>query len=328
MRERGFPAVHKKSRLTCTNSTAIHIDMPNDPVDRHAYDSDWIASAWTESANDALLANGELTPRPRVARAMELLRLSPGQRLLDIACGRGEVPALASRAGADAVGIDYSDASIAFAAKVRRTLDGVQAGDFSLVQGDACTLPFADASFDRVSMLDIVEHLVPQQLECMFREVRRILRPGGFAVVHTLPNRWVYEIGYRFARLIFRHLPDDPRNPYEKRIHVNEQDVVRLHRMLNSVGLSHRLWLEQHIPAQARWNTGQAIYHDQRDAVYPLMARWPGRLLEGLSSTPLRLLLSNDIFAVLWNGDTPPASAGHLRGAFVERMACYIAGST
>jgi ubiquinone/menaquinone biosynthesis C-methylase UbiE len=258
---------------------------------------------------------------------MELLRLAPGQRLLDIACGRGEVPALASRIGVDAIGIDYSDASIAFAANMRRTLNGAPAGDFSLVQGDACTLPFADATFDRVSMLDIVEHLVPEQLECMFREVKRVLRPDGFAVVHTLPNRWVYEIGYRFARLLWRRLPDDPRNPYEKRIHVNEQDVVRLHRMLASVGLSHRLWLEQHIPAQARWNTGQAIYHDQRDAVYPLMARWPGRLLEGLSATPLRLLLSNDIFAVLWNDIAPPASIGRLPGAFTERVTAYLAGS-
>ena len=301
--------------------------MSRQPVDRHTYDSDWISSAWTDSANEALLARGELTPRPRVARAMELLRLVPGLRLLDIACGRGEVPALACRAGAEAVGIDYSDASVAFAANVRKTLREVGSDNFSLVQGDACVLPFANASFDRVSMLDIVEHLVPEQLEQMFREVKRILRPGGFAVVHTLPNRWVYEIGYRFARLAWRRLPEDPRNAYEKRIHVNEQDVVRLHKLLSHVGLSHRLWLEQHIPAQARWLTGQAVYRDQRDDVYPLMAGWPGRLLEGLSATPLRLVLSNDIFAILWNGETLPSSAGRLPSAYVERMAGYMAGA-
>lgn len=299
--------------------------MSKDRVDRHAYDSDWIASAWSDTANEALLARGDITPRPRVSRAIELLHLAPGLRLLDIACGRGEVPALASRVGAEAVGIDYSDASIAFAASVRRVLGAKQASHFSLVQGDACELPFADASFDRVSMLDIVEHLVPDQLERMFREVARILRPDGFAVVHTLPNRWVYEGGYRLARLFWRGLPDDPRNPYEKRIHVNEQDVIRLHRMLARVGLSHRLWLEQHIPAQARWNTGLAIYRDQRDAVYPLMARWPGRLLEGLSATPMRLVLSNDIFAVLWNGRKPPAAAGRLPRAWIERVTYSLA---
>ncbi|MGH8600636.1 MAG: class I SAM-dependent methyltransferase, partial [Burkholderiales bacterium] len=212
--------------------------MRADPVDRSVYDDDWIASAWSDAANAALLRDGELIPRPRVARAMELLRLGPGMHLLDIACGRGEVPALASRAGAEAVGIDYSDASIAFAAKVRHLLREARMPDFSLIQGDACALPFDDESFDRVSMLDIVEHLVPQQLELMFREVRRILRPDGFAIVHTLPNRWMYEIGYRLARWFWRQLPSDPRNTYEKRIHVNEQDIVGLHRMLLDVGLS------------------------------------------------------------------------------------------
>jgi len=301
--------------------------MSNEPVDRHTYDSEWIASAWTDSANDALLESGDLTPRPRVSRAIDLLRLAPGLRLLDIACGRGEVPALACRAGVEAIGIDYSDASIAFAAKVRGGMDVEPSANFLLVQGDACNLPFADASFDRVSMLDIVEHLVPSQLESMFREVSRILRPDGFAVIHTLPNRWVYEGGYKLARLLWRRLPRDPRNPYEKQIHVNEQDIVRLHRMLNGVGLSHRLWLEQHMPAQARWRAGQATYTDQRAAVYPLMARWPGRLLEGLSTTPLRLVLSNDIFAVLWRGDTPPNAAGRLPNAWTERAACALAGT-
>jgi ubiquinone/menaquinone biosynthesis C-methylase UbiE len=301
--------------------------MSNDPVDRHAYDDDWIASAWSESANEALLARGELKPRPRVERAMELLKLAPGLKLLDIACGRGEVPALAGRAGVHAIGIDYSDASISFAANVRRTLSAAQGAHFDLVQGDACALPFANDSFDRVSMLDIVEHLVPDQLERMFRETARVLRPGGFAVVHTLPNRWVYEIGYRLTRLFWWRLPKDPRNPYEKRIHVNEQDVIKLHRMLLNTGLSHRLWLEQHIPAQARWNAHQAVYHDQRDEVYPLMSRWPGRFLELMSVSPLRLLLCNDIFAVLWRGPKPPEEIGRLPGAWVERAVYGMAGA-
>jgi ubiquinone/menaquinone biosynthesis C-methylase UbiE len=294
--------------------------MSQEPVDRHAYDSGWIKSAWSPAANEALLAHGDLTPRPRIARAMELLNLQPDQRLLDIASGRGEVVALASQLGADAIGIDYSDASIAFASEMRNALRDRKASGFELVQGDACSLPFADACFDRVSMLDIVEHLVPAQLESMFREVKRVLRPGGYAVVHTLPNRWVYEIGYRFARTFMRRLPKDPRNPYEKQIHINEQDIVKLDRMLKRVGLSHRLWLEQHIPAQARWHAGQAVYEDQRDKVYPMMARWPGRVLEGLSVTPLRLILCNDIFALLWNGDQAPASMGQLPSALIERL--------
>jgi hypothetical protein len=68
------------------------------------------------------------------------------------------------------------------------------------------------------------------------------------------------------------------------------------------------------------------VYRDQRDAVYSMMGRWPGRVLEALSVTPLRLLLSNDIFAVLWRGKAAPHSIGRLPGAWVERLAYSIAG--
>jgi hypothetical protein len=57
-----------------------------------------------------------------------------------------------------------------------------------------------------------------------------------------------------------------------------------------------------------------------------MMGRWPGRVLEALSVTPLRLLLSNDIFAVLWRGKTAPQSIGKLPGAWVERIAYSIGG--
>ena len=37
---------------------------------------------------------------------------------------------------------------------------------------------------------------MPTQLEAMFREVHRLLKPDGYAVLHTLPNRWVYNITF------------------------------------------------------------------------------------------------------------------------------------
>src|SRR5262249_10088743 len=49
----------------------------------------------------------------------------------------------------------------------------------SFTQGDGQRLPFADASFDRVWGNAVLHHL---DLACAAREVRRVLRPGGFAV--------------------------------------------------------------------------------------------------------------------------------------------------
>jgi ubiquinone/menaquinone biosynthesis C-methylase UbiE len=58
-----------------------------------------------------------------------------------------------------------------------------------LTQANATNLQFADGSFDRITLLDIVEHLVPYQLEAVFHYVLRVLAPGRYAVIHTLPNR-------------------------------------------------------------------------------------------------------------------------------------------
>ena len=75
--------------------------------------------------------------------------------------------------------------------------------------------------------------------------------------------------------------------------------------VLNDVGLNHELWLEQLMASQARWNAGNDSYGDTRDNVYPMLAGLPGRILEALSATPFKLLLSNDIFGVAWKGTRP-----------------------
>jgi len=290
-----------------------------------AYDAEWIEAAWGEGANQALLRPGPIAARPRVRRAIELLALEPGTRVLDIACGRGEVPAIVCQRGGVGVGLDYSEAALAFARQVLAVHDPAAAST-GLVRADATALPFAAASFDRVSMLDIIEHLYPPQLEAMFREVGRVLKPGGYAVLHTLPNRWVYNFTYPLLHRLYPKVPRDPRGPFERRIHINEQDLPRLHRLLARVGLRQRLWLEQHIPAQARWNAARQDHHDDtRDAVYPMLAGWAGRLFEWASATPLALVLCNDIFGVLWKDEQ--ARLPPLPRALTERATCALAGA-
>lgn len=298
-------------------------DMNNDKtaVDQSEYNDEWIASAWGDKGNESLLCKGKLNPRPRVARAIELSHLEKNISLLDIACGRAEVPAIVCQLGGFAVGLDYSESSMKFAQQVKKIHDDGQNGSIGLTRGDATSLPFPDNSFDRVTMLDIIEHLYPEQLEKMFCEVKRVLKPLGYAVIHTLPNRWVYDITYPLVHKLYKKIPLDPRGPFEKKIHINEQDLPKLHSMIKKSGLSQRIWLEQHIPAQARWNSGQDSYQDNRDNIYPVLARWPGQLLDLLSMTPLKLILSNDIFGVLWK-DTPPPFLSELPTAYTERLLC------
>jgi ubiquinone/menaquinone biosynthesis C-methylase UbiE len=293
------------------------------PVPKEDYSREWISSAWGAKGNQDLLSGARFTPRPRVQRALDLCLLSPGLQVVDIACGRGEVPMLIAEAGGHGIGLDYSADALEFALQVREAHRSGVADRMPLLQGDATALPLADASVDRVTMLDIIEHLHPPQLEAMLRETLRVLRPGGYAVLHTLPNRWVYDVTYPLLHRVRKSIPRNPRGPFDSKVHVNEQTLPELATMLDGIGCDYRIWLEQHLPAQARWNAGVDRYNDTRDAVYPMLAGFTGRVLEWLSLTPLKLLLCNDIYGVFWHPDAPPARLPALPAGRIERAAIY-----
>ena len=81
------------------------------------------------------------------------LNLKPGERLLDVACGAGQIVIPASRSGIDATGVDIAS-NLVRQAKGRAETEGLSA---HFDEGDAESLPYPDASFDVVSSL--IEHL-------------------------------------------------------------------------------------------------------------------------------------------------------------------------
>jgi len=162
-----------------------------------------------------------------------------GETLVDIGTGRGELLAAAVDQGAaSAIGIEYSPDAVELA---ERTIERRDVGERAkVVLADARRVPVDDDFADLVTLLDVVEHLTPPELDGALAEGLRILRPGGRIVIHTMPTRTLYEVTYRLQRLSrpsrWRRWPKDPRVELERQMHVNEQTVPALRRSLRRAG--------------------------------------------------------------------------------------------
>lgn len=114
---------------------------------------------------------------------LDHLKLSRGDRLLDIGCGIGGPARLAaSRTGAHVTGIDLTDSYVAIAGHLSQTVG--LAGSTRFVQGSALALPFDAASFDAAMMLHVGMNLADKPL--LMREAARVLKPGAVFAVYDI----------------------------------------------------------------------------------------------------------------------------------------------
>jgi len=132
---------------------------------------------------------------------MGRIPLRPGLRVLDAACGTGNLAVHAARAGCRTSGLDLASNLVA-QARARAEREGLS---IDYTEGDAEDLPYADASFDVVvSMYGVM--FTPRP-DVVASELQRVTRPGG---VVALAN-WTPEgfIGKMFE-VFKRHLPPPP----------------------------------------------------------------------------------------------------------------------
>jgi demethylmenaquinone methyltransferase / 2-methoxy-6-polyprenyl-1,4-benzoquinol methylase len=96
--------------------------------------------------------------------------VQPGDRVLDAACGTGDLAIADRKAGAAHVtGLDFSERMLE---RARR-----KAPELEWVHGDMLALPFGDGAFDAATVGFGVRNVA--DLELALRELRRVLRPGG-----------------------------------------------------------------------------------------------------------------------------------------------------
>jgi ubiquinone/menaquinone biosynthesis C-methylase UbiE len=109
-----------------------------------------------------------------------------GKRVLEVGVGLGTDFVRFVRAGAEATGVDLTEASVQ-SVRERLALEALEA---DLRVADAESLPFADAEFDLVYSWGVLHHT--PDTERALREVRRVLKPGGEARIMLYSRRsWV-----------------------------------------------------------------------------------------------------------------------------------------
>ena len=133
------------------------------------------------------------------------LAVPPGSRLLDVACGSGELALIAARNGVDATAIDIAE-SLVERARERARVDGLSA---RFHEADAEDLPFADATFDIVT--SVAGAMFAPRPAVVAQELLRVCRRGGIvAMANWTPQGF---IGQLFRTISNSVAPSGMREP-------------------------------------------------------------------------------------------------------------------
>ncbi len=205
-----------------------------------AYFDGWYADMASTPAKDEImqrhlglppdLVTTSTIPWEAIAEIETGLHLDPGDTLLDLACGRGGIGLeLAARTGARVIGVDLSAEAVRQARDTARRLNC--AGDFLIGELTATGLD-AD-TVDAVLCIDSIQFADPP--EAAYREIRRVLVPGGRVVLTSWEPRAVGDAGLP-ARLRAVDLAAGLTSAGFEDIQVREQPIWR--------STEHAMWQE------------------------------------------------------------------------------------
>lgn len=110
---------------------------------------------------------------PTAEAFVDRLGIQPGMKVLDVACGSGNLAIIAAKKGADVTGIDIAE-NLIETAKKRAAEEGL---NINFEQGDAEDMPYADNSFDLV--MTMFGAMFAPRPDVTAAELLRACKPGG-----------------------------------------------------------------------------------------------------------------------------------------------------
>lgn len=148
-----------------------------DPEIQKAFGQHWHWGYWDNPSSAGSTVEDYARASERMSeRMLEAAQAGDGLRLLDIGCGFGGTIACANRQHQrmklTGLNIDPRQLEIA-----RDNVMAKGENQIEFIEGDACSQPFADASFDRITAVECVFHF-PSRVR-FFAEARRVLAPHG-----------------------------------------------------------------------------------------------------------------------------------------------------
>lgn len=133
-----------------------------------------------------------------IQRALSLAEIRRGSHVLDVGCGTGRWLRRYQELGFRTTGVDATPGMLRIAMEC-----GTSA---PLIAGQACRLPFADAKFDCVSDITVVQHIPRSLQQQALREMVRVLKVGGRLILMELirgedahifprsPQDWIQQV--------------------------------------------------------------------------------------------------------------------------------------